>query len=30
MTRALGMKDRVRLEREPDHIGVWPDQGSHS
>jgi ABC-type lipoprotein export system ATPase subunit len=30
MTHALGMKDRVRLEREPDHIGVWPDQGSRS
>ena len=30
MTRELGMKDRVRLERERDHIGVWPDQGSHS
>jgi ABC-type lipoprotein export system ATPase subunit len=26
MTDALGMRDRVRLEREPDHIGVWPDQ----
>jgi putative ABC transport system ATP-binding protein len=25
MTEALGMKDRVRLEAEPDHIGVWPD-----
>jgi putative ABC transport system ATP-binding protein len=21
-----GMKDRVRLEQEPDHIGVWPDR----
>jgi hypothetical protein len=20
------MRDRVRLEAEPDHIGVWPDQ----
>jgi putative ABC transport system ATP-binding protein len=30
MTHALGMKDRVRLEREPGHIGVWPDQGSRS
>ena len=28
MTEALGMRDRVRLEREPDHIGVWPDQRS--
>jgi ABC-type glutathione transport system ATPase component len=26
MTEALGMRDRVRLEPEPDHIGVWPDQ----
>jgi hypothetical protein len=26
MTDALGMKDRVRLEQEPDHIGVWPDR----
>jgi ABC-type lipoprotein export system ATPase subunit len=25
MTEALGMRDRVRLEPEPDHIGVWPD-----
>ena len=23
---ALALKDRVRLELEPDHIGVWPDQ----
>ena len=30
MTEPLGMKDLVRLEAEPDHIGVWPDsrQGS--
>jgi hypothetical protein len=27
MTEALGMKDRVRLQHEPGHIGVWPDQG---
>jgi ABC-type lipoprotein export system ATPase subunit len=27
MTEALGMRDRVRLEQEPDHIGVWPDTG---
>jgi len=20
------MRDRVRLEAEPDHIGVWPDR----
>jgi ABC-type lipoprotein export system ATPase subunit len=26
MTESLGMRDRVRLEAEPDHIGVWPDQ----
>lgn len=25
MTEALGMRDRVRLAAEPDHIGVWPD-----
>ena len=25
MTEALGMRDRVRLEGEVDHIGVWPD-----
>jgi ABC-type lipoprotein export system ATPase subunit len=25
MTEALGMRDRVRLEHNPDHIGVWPD-----
>ena len=25
MTQALGMRDRVRLESEVDHIGVWPD-----
>jgi len=24
-TGELGMKDRVRLALEPDHIGVWPD-----
>jgi ABC-type lipoprotein export system ATPase subunit len=26
MIDGLGMKDRVRLEQEPDHIGVWPDR----
>jgi hypothetical protein len=26
MTRALGMRDRVRLESETDHITVWPDE----
>ncbi|MBV9379856.1 MAG: ATP-binding cassette domain-containing protein, partial [Streptosporangiaceae bacterium] len=26
MTEPLGMRDRVRLEAEPDHIGVWPDR----
>jgi putative ABC transport system ATP-binding protein len=25
MMENLGMADRVRLEEEPDHIGVWPD-----
>jgi hypothetical protein len=20
------MKDRVRLQQDPDHIGVWPDR----
>jgi ABC-type methionine transport system ATPase subunit len=28
MTETLEMRDRVRLELEPDHIGVWPDQRS--
>jgi ABC-type lipoprotein export system ATPase subunit len=28
MTDALGMRNRVRLEAEPDHIGVWPDRSS--
>ena len=26
MTRRLGMRDRVRLEEQPDHVGVWPDR----
>jgi hypothetical protein len=26
MTEALGMRDRVRLQQDPDHIGVWPDR----
>jgi len=26
MLDELGMRDRVRLEAEPDHIGVWPDE----
>ena len=26
MTEALGMSDRVRLQQDPDHIGVWPDR----
>ncbi|MBN0046375.1 ABC transporter ATP-binding protein [Streptomyces actuosus] len=25
-TRALGMRERVALELEPDHIGIWPDR----
>ena len=28
MIEPLGMRDRVRLEAEPDHIGVWPDSAS--
>jgi hypothetical protein len=28
MTETLEMRDRVRLELQPDHIGVWPDQPS--
>jgi hypothetical protein len=28
MTDTLGMRDRVRLEANPDHIGVWPDPSS--
>jgi ABC-type lipoprotein export system ATPase subunit len=28
-TQALGMRDRVALELERDHIGVWPDDGEH-
>jgi ABC-type glutathione transport system ATPase component len=27
MTEPLGMRHRVRLEANPDHIGVWPDEG---
>jgi ABC-type methionine transport system ATPase subunit len=30
MTEPLGMQDLVRLEAEPDHIGVWPDQRDNS
>ncbi len=26
MVGRLGMRDRVRLEEEPDHIAVWPDR----
>jgi ABC-type lipoprotein export system ATPase subunit len=26
MTHPLGMRDLVRLEAQPDHIGVWPDR----
>ena len=26
----LGMRDRVRLQQEPGHIGVWPDQETGS
>jgi hypothetical protein len=28
MTEALGMRDRVRLRQDPDHIGVWPDRAA--
>lgn len=28
MTEALDMRDRVRLQAEPDHIGVWPDESA--
>ena len=28
MTDTLGMRDRVRLEAEPDHIAVWPDRSA--
>ncbi|MER6473463.1 ABC transporter ATP-binding protein [Streptomyces collinus] len=27
-TRTLNMRDRVALELEPDHIGVWPDDST--
>ncbi len=30
MTEALGMRDRVRLEQNPDHIGVWADSANGS
>jgi ABC-type methionine transport system ATPase subunit len=30
MTESLGMRDRVRLEQELDHIGVWPDAGARA
>jgi hypothetical protein len=26
LTRRLGIRKRVELAEEPDHIGVWPDQ----
>jgi ABC-type lipoprotein export system ATPase subunit len=29
MLDALQIRERVRLEAEPDHIGVWPDTGEH-
>jgi ABC-type lipoprotein export system ATPase subunit len=28
MTRRLGLRNRVELQEEPDHIGVWPDQNT--
>jgi ABC-type lipoprotein export system ATPase subunit len=30
MTEPLGMRDLVRLEGQPDHIGVWPDDRGKS
>jgi ABC-type lipoprotein export system ATPase subunit len=30
MIEPLGMRDRVRLEAEPDHIAVWPDSATPS
>ncbi len=30
MIEPLDIKDRVRLEAEPDHIGVWPDKPADS
>nr|WSW70686.1 ABC transporter ATP-binding protein [Streptomyces sp. NBC_00995] len=29
-TAALGMRDRVMLELETDHIGIWPDDTGHA
>jgi len=29
-TRALDMRDRVALELESDHIGVWPDDSERA
>ncbi|MEU9912998.1 ABC transporter ATP-binding protein [Streptomyces sp. NPDC051001] len=29
-TETLGMRDRVALELEPDHIGIWPDDSDHA
>jgi ABC-type lipoprotein export system ATPase subunit len=29
-TETLGMRDRVALELEPDHIGVWPDDSEEA
>jgi ABC-type lipoprotein export system ATPase subunit len=29
MTSRLGMRNRVELQEETDHIGVWPDQDPH-
>jgi hypothetical protein len=28
MTEALGMRDRVQLQQDADHIGVWPDRAA--
>jgi hypothetical protein len=29
MLDTLRIRERVRLEAEPDHIGVWPDTDEH-
>ncbi len=28
MTKRLGMRSRVEVQEEPDHIGIWPDQAA--
>ena len=29
ITERLGMRNRVELQDEPDHLGVWPDHAAH-